>query len=218
MGEQIECTFEDFVNSATGVITTSIAEGFGLGFLEPWTFDKFLYGRNIPEITEDFSNLGIKLNHMYNKIEVDLKHLKNSNILGSKIKSVLNKFFTDYGQELPKNAEKTAYNSIVKNNMLDFGRVDELMQEEIILSVRKSEAAKIEIQKQAKIGESKTNILTENKHAVQGNFSLKSYRDKLHEIYLELCNTKHSRVEFVDGNILLNSFLKPERLNLLRTN
>ena len=218
MGEQIDCTFEDFVNSASGVITTSIAEGFGLGFLEPWTFDKFLHGRNISEITEDFSKLGIKLNHMYNKIEIDLKHLKNSGVLKSKIKSVLNKFFSDYGQELPKNAEKIAYNSIVKNNMLDFGKVDELMQEEIILSVRKSEAAKIEIQNQAKIGESKTNILAENKNAVQENFSLNSYREKLFKIYLELCNTKHSKVEFVDGNNLLKSFLKPERLNLLRTN
>ena len=73
------------MNSVSGIVTTSIAEGFGLGFLEPWTFNKFLNGRNIPDITEDFSKLGVKLDHMYSRVEIDFDHIKNKTILRPKI-------------------------------------------------------------------------------------------------------------------------------------
>ena len=41
--------------SAHRLVTTSVAEGFGLAFLEPWLFGKGLLGRNLPEITVDFA-------------------------------------------------------------------------------------------------------------------------------------------------------------------
>ena len=37
-GEDSTIEFSDLMASCEGIISTSIAEGFGLGFLEPWTF------------------------------------------------------------------------------------------------------------------------------------------------------------------------------------
>lgn len=218
LGEEFDYPFEDIMNSASGVITTSIAEGFGLGFLEPWTFDKFLCGRNISEITKDFLHLGIQLGHMYDRININLDLLPSSSSLQPKIKSVLTQFFADYGKDLPLHADIEAYNSIVQNGQLDFGRIDETMQEEIICSLIKSETALKGIRDQVQIDCTNDQLIPENKQAVREKFSLENYTDKLENIYLDLVNNPKSKIAFADGNLLLQFFLRPERLNLLRTN
>lgn len=218
LGEEFDYPFEDIMNSVSGVITTSIAEGFGLGFLEPWTFNKFLCGRNISEITKDFSHMDIQLEHMYDRININLDLLPSNSSLQPKIKSVLTRFFADYGQDLPDHAESEAYNSIVKNGQLDFGRIDETMQEEIICSIIKSETALKDIRDQVQINCTNDLLIPENKQAVREKFSLDSYTDKLKNIYFNLVNSPKSKIAFADGNLLLEFFLRPERLNLLRTN
>ena len=55
LGEQSNASFPEMVGQS--IITVSVAEGFGLGFLEPWTFGKSLCGRNLPDITSDFAEL-----------------------------------------------------------------------------------------------------------------------------------------------------------------
>jgi len=46
--------FSQLVLSAKFIITTSITEGFGFAFLEPWTAKKNLWGRKLPDICHDF--------------------------------------------------------------------------------------------------------------------------------------------------------------------
>ena len=63
-----------FLNSsrqAASIINVSVAEGFGLGFLEPWSFGKSLCGRNIPDITSDFTQLGVNLENLYSNLWVE---------------------------------------------------------------------------------------------------------------------------------------------------
>ena len=217
IGENLEYSFEEIMNSVSGIVTTSIAEGFGLGFLEPWTFNKFLNGRNIPDITEDFSKLGVKLDHMYSRVEIDFDHIKNKTLLRPKIEHVMTKFFSDYGIKPPNDGVDRAFNDIVKNNRIDFGRIDEPLQEEIILSVSKSENAKNDIKEQTKIGYSNSQLIAENALAIEKSFALDSYRDRLQKIYRLLCSSESRSIEFANGNNLLQSFLTPERINLLRT-
>ena len=52
--------FNVLVSSSDFFLTTSIMEGFGFSFLEPWTASKMLWGRAIPEICNDFINNGGK--------------------------------------------------------------------------------------------------------------------------------------------------------------
>lgn len=217
LGEKTSSTFSDMVNHAEGIISTSIAEGFGLGFLEPWTFNKFLCGRNIPEISQDFSDLGIELNHLYNRLDVDIKHLRSEEFLKPKITASLKKFFSDYGKELPSNSTDIAYHSIVKNGTLDFGRIDESSQMEIIDSVLKSPNAQKNIQLQIKTEKPNENIISKNQKNVSKYFSQKVYTDKLQFIYNSILQSDKGSLEFASGNNLLESFLTPDRLNLLRT-
>ena len=218
IGEKVNVSFQEMMNHAEGIISTSIAEGFGLGFLEPWMYEKFLCGRNIPEITQDFSNLGINLEYLYNRIDIDLKHLSSSELLKPKINSALIKYFFDYGKKLPEHATELAYRNIVQETGVDFGRLDESFQEEIICSVLNSKVSQVSIQKQVRLGRIDQKVIQENKKSVLDNFGQESYAKKVNRIYDSLLISACGNVEYANGEDLLDSFLSPSRLNLLRTN
>ena len=59
------------------VITTSVLEGFGFAYLEPWVLDRVVVGRSIPFITPDFQAQGMKLGHLYNVLIVDEQDYKD---------------------------------------------------------------------------------------------------------------------------------------------
>ena len=217
LGEKTSASFPKMVEHAEGILSTSIAEGFGLGFLEPWMSEKFLCGRNIPEITQDFSNLGINLNHLYQRLNINLEHLQNKGSMKSKIQTILEKFFLEYRREIPSNAAEIAYQSMVQNDQVDFGRLDEALQEEIILSISKSTMARDEIRSQVKLERIDSKIILKNKESITENFAQKSYTTKLKLIYGKVLHSKQDQLEYANGDHLLDSFLSPARLHLLRT-
>ena len=67
----------DMFRVADLVITTSILEGFGFAYLEPWILKRAVIGRNIPLITPDFQMQGMKLGHLYPVLLVDEKDFKD---------------------------------------------------------------------------------------------------------------------------------------------
>ena len=48
LGERPGASFEGLLGEAAAVVTTSVGEGFGLAFLEPWLFGRPLCGRDLP--------------------------------------------------------------------------------------------------------------------------------------------------------------------------
>lgn len=207
------------VSGSEAIVSTSVAEGFGLGFLEPWTFGKSLCGRNLQEITGDFSEHGVQLDNLYNRLEVDLELLPDPAALTQRIKTALTNFFNDYGEALPSGASQEAYESFVIENQVDFGRLDEPLQQEVIRAVINSEEASAAIRTQSAITSLPQNRIELNARAVQENFSMESYGTKLIQIYQDLIRVPSSdgKVGFAKGRNLLKQFLSPSRLNLLRT-
>jgi glycosyltransferase involved in cell wall biosynthesis len=61
----------DLYRASDLVITTSVLEGFGFSYIEPWLLDRAVIGRSIPYITPDFQASGMKLGHLYNALIVD---------------------------------------------------------------------------------------------------------------------------------------------------
>ena len=194
-----------------------VAEGFGLGFLEPWVFGKSLCGRNLSEITGDFTDHQIDLTNLYERLEVDLALLSQPSELHPRIASVLSKFFLDYGVEEPAGSSQIAYDSLVRNNRVDFGRLDEGLQEELILAATGSGEIRKSIRSQAKIERLDSSLIEKNAGSVRKRFSLSAYGTKLAGIYQDLLKAPPGKIEFVDGANLLGEFLSPSRLNLLRT-
>lgn len=58
-------TIAEFYSISDLVISTSVVEGFGFAFIEPWIAGTPVIGRKISYITDDFEKNGINLNHLY---------------------------------------------------------------------------------------------------------------------------------------------------------
>ena len=172
--------------------------------------------RDLPEITGDFSQHGVLLGNLYDRLELNLDLLQDSSSLALGSRS-LTKFFKDYGEELPDQAVQEAYDSIVSDNLVDFGRLDEPLQEELISAVIESDQAKESIRDQSSIDSLPPFQIEENAKAVRENFSMQAYGKKLMGIYRDLTCAPEEKVSFAKGSKLLGQFLSPSRLNLLRT-
>jgi hypothetical protein len=67
----------DMYRVADLVITTSVLEGFGFAYLEPWIADRAVIGRSIPMITPDFRAKVMKLGHLYIALIVDRQDFRD---------------------------------------------------------------------------------------------------------------------------------------------
>ncbi|QDV73592.1 HAD family hydrolase [Botrimarina mediterranea] len=59
------CDFKDALAAADAILTTSVAEGFGMVFLEAWLAGKPLIGRDLPEITSEFKAAGMRFRSLW---------------------------------------------------------------------------------------------------------------------------------------------------------
>jgi len=65
-------SLSDAYSISKAVLTTSVLEGFGFVFLEPWITDNFLIGRNINDITCDFKTYaGLSFDTLYNNLTIN---------------------------------------------------------------------------------------------------------------------------------------------------
>lgn len=62
------CDFKETLAAADAILTTSVAEGFGMVFLEAWLAGKPLVGRDLPEITREFKAAGMKFDGMWKEL------------------------------------------------------------------------------------------------------------------------------------------------------
>ena len=65
----------DILSLSEAVVTTSVQEGFGYVFHEPWLADKFVFGRNIDQVTSDFTERGLNLDHLYDHLLIPFEWL-----------------------------------------------------------------------------------------------------------------------------------------------
>jgi hypothetical protein len=218
LGEHTDATFPQMVGHAQSILSVSVAEGFGLGFLEPWTFGKGLCGRNLPDITSDFAELGVSLANLYTRLPIPLDSIPSVTQLKKTIQSALKQFYLSYQEDLPQDGTETAFQSMVANDSIDFGRLDEPNQQSIIREVAQSLDLQQEIQKNSGLEVLSGKIIDRNRQAVTEQFSLSSYAERTLNIYQELLATEEDNdCQFAKGQLLLDQYLSPTRLNLLRT-
>lgn len=63
-------TFADNLAACDFVLSTSVAEGFGMAFLEPWLAERPVVARRLAGVTEDFESSGVQLPDMYSAIPI----------------------------------------------------------------------------------------------------------------------------------------------------
>jgi hypothetical protein len=69
-GQHPDVSYIDNLLAADFVISTSVAEGFGMAFLEPWLLGREVIARRIRGVTDDFEANGLQLSKFYDSIPI----------------------------------------------------------------------------------------------------------------------------------------------------
>jgi hypothetical protein len=200
----------------SGVVTTSVAEGFGMAFLEPWMAELPLVGRDLPDITCDLKSLGIDLSMLYSRLGVPLKWIDAAR-LRNIINSRLRETWSTYGREPQPDATERAWQAAVQNDLIDFGRLDEGAQENVIGQLRQCATGRDELHPSCLSMENSRRAIAKNLSCVQRQFNPQSYGNRLMAVYQDLLRSKPGIVKSLPMDAMLDQALNPERFNLLRT-
>ncbi len=216
-GENTDAPFGHLLKQASAVLTTSVAEGFGMCFLEPWLADRPLVGRNLPSITRDFEEYGLDLSHLYTRVDIPLQWLGQSR-LRKRVAEGLQQYRSRYGAKTSDDDIERAWNSMVRQDMVDFGRLDEPLQEEVIRQVDRGMEATAHIEPPRPGNRSRASAsVKDNRRVVQENFNSRVYGRRLLELYRRVADSGRSEVGHLQAETLLEKFISPDTFSLLRT-
>ncbi len=211
--------FKTLVQSARFLITTSITEGFGFSFLEPWTANKMLWGRKLPDICDDFEEKGIQLDHLYSRLYVPVEWIGKDRLF-SKWRLCLLKNGALFNWTIDEKAISESFNGITQNGVIDVGLLDEAFQKVIISQVLSGPTSRDRLIRLNHFllhpGEvaNSTTLITNNRNKVLSNYTTARYRQNIMDIYGRIVqyDVRHR----IDKHVLLSHFFNPNAFSLLK--
>lgn len=206
--------FSELVQNSEALITTSIAEGFGLAFLEPWLEGKSLIGRKLPEITVDFEKEGIDLSSLYEALPVPLEWAGEPLFMEALERAMKNSYDA-YDKEWKSEYLDQATAAMVVEGKVDFGILDEALQRNVIRHlVNHPEDRQLLSPFPSSLTDKRINM---NCSIVKEQYGIEAYGRRLLHLYEQLAETNPSAVASASATDLLGCFLQPCRFNLLRS-
>ncbi|MGK0185631.1 MAG: glycosyltransferase involved in cell wall biosynthesis [Verrucomicrobiales bacterium] len=224
-----EHSYESWLSAARGILTTSIAEGFGLAFLEPLLLEKPVIGRDLLEVTTDFRKVGLKMSGLYQALLVP-EGWVDVDAVRDRLQELLPPHFAAYGMKFSESMVARAFEVISPlSRWIDFGALEEPFQEAVIQQlvddpesvddVRTMDVDRVLspaipwLRKRMDMG---GDLTATTRSILDGVFSLASYSDQLDRCYLHMAGDCGS-CAYVDSTAILNVFLAPERFHFLKS-
>jgi glycosyltransferase involved in cell wall biosynthesis len=206
--------FAELIKNSAALISTSIAEGFGLAFLEPWLEGKMLMGRNLPEITADFEDAGLDLSALYSALPVPLEWIGETPFFDA-LAAAMKQSYAAYDRKWESEYLERAKTSLIIDGKIDFGILDEQMQRTVIRHLVKRPEDRRFLP--PFFSASDRDRIEHNRRMVREHFGIEAYGKRLLGIYRSLAATHPGEVFSAEAGDLLDKFLQPTRFNLLRT-
>ena len=226
LGAPGKLTYAENLAAADRIITTSVAEGFGLVFLESWLSGRALVGRDLPEITRDFVASGLRLPHLGRQVRVPVSWLDLQQ-LTSDLQSSYQGVLRDYGHDVPSHSDFTsllepliadgtidfaylsseAQAAVVRRNHGDSGSREALLAENAWMSAALQSS-----------DESLAELIRHNAEVVRSEYSLPAFGQRLQSVYGRISQSQRvNRIESLsDGDRVLDAFLSLSRLHPIR--
>jgi len=217
LGEEDGLPLARNLAAADCVLTTSIAEGFGMAFLEPWMSRRALVGRRLPEITEDFEARGLRLDGLYDVLRAPVSWI-GRDVYAEALATGYDRVLTYYGRPT-QGVEplRAAALSKVRNDAVDFADLDETNQEGILRAVSDSPARRRQLlELNPAITSSLTSATREsgttirrNREIIGASYSLAAYGRRLRGIYRDALRShrEHRLTPLSHSNRILDRFL-----------
>ncbi len=216
----LKADFNVLVARCRYVLTTSVSEGFGFTFLEPWTVDKPLWGRLLPDICADFIEKGLVLDSLYERLSVPLDFF-NHRELCRRWQSAWCSAAVRFGIAVAPDAVQSEWQEISAEGMIDFGLLDERAQRQVIAHIIVNSDRYELLQRLNPFLErpgpphTTASDVNFNRLVVARHYSLESYTLRLHDVYESIISRgmiRHS----IDKGILARAFLAPRTFSLLK--
>ena len=211
--------FATLLAASESVITTSITEGFGLAFLEPWTAGKLLWGRRLEDVCSDHESNGVDLQALYDRIDVPLNwidaidyHQRWLNTVAAAARR--------YGHSLPAEAISQAFAKATKGGIVDFGMLNETCQRQVLDRLVGDASSKDELVRlnpwlrYADDVTDASTLVDRNREAIRNEYGNDRYRRQLLDIYSRV-STRPVKQQ-IDKPSLIDAFLDLDRFALLK--
>ncbi len=130
VGADDALSFAENVAASDLILTTSVAEGFGMAFLESWLAGRFLVGRDLPEVTSDFRRSGVRLDGLQARLEIPAEWVGTGQLRHA-IREAFRVNLALYGRPQPVSLSD-ALDAKTGGPTIDFGDLDEPFQEQVI--------------------------------------------------------------------------------------
>ena len=124
-------SFESWISHATHYVTCSVAEGFGLVFLESLAHRKPLIGRKLPHISHDLAKHGIDHGKLYEKILIPADWIPRES-LKRHLESSITRLWQTWNRKPNADEIESFIASLEHDGFLDFGNLPEVLQERAI--------------------------------------------------------------------------------------
>ena len=215
LGPRTGASLESMMLAAESIVTTSVAEGFGLAFLEPWLAQRPLVGRDLPDITDHFKAASLTLKHLYSELPIPLGWIAGD--LRPKLRERLKNFNAAYEKPLVDDDFEKAFADWTRGRAIDFGRLDETWQEKVIARVKSDSNAADLIRSMQPLRTPGEEALSQNNQVARTKYGIVDYGVRLEGYYQKLLSAPDESCEWLDSDRLLTRFLDPQRFCLLRT-
>ena len=234
--------FEEALKRADFFISTSVQEGFGFAFLEPWTLKKIVAGRLIPYVNKDFVDAGMEMYCFYNAIPIPVSEIKMDLFRQcwlNECQQRLTRFSLTLRNQGLNAAAENIRNSIqgletrfaelyTSGTEIDFARLDRENQANVIHRVISNPQLAENIRNSipqfltcpiASCTWDDTKTVEHNHQQVYTTYGEKQYSQRLKTIYEAVIKDPvepdSSESGYLDKEILLQSFLDPAHVFLI---
>ena len=210
------CSFADVMGSARAVITTSVKEGFGFSFLEPWTAGIAVAGRRIEYVCGDFEEAGLVFNALYPALFIPAGYAESGK-LREKTAEALTRVYAAFGLPLPPHIP-AKLDRLFSGDMYDFGIMDEELQEKILRLAAGDKTIREEIKKANPFLETLADCCVDpalaeaNRRAVSSAYSREPILKTILEAYRKTLSPVTQRIS---RSRFLELYLDPGRLSLV---
>lgn len=196
-------SFREVVEWSDACITTSVGEGFGMSYLEPYAMGRNVAGRDLPGITAGFKHDGVDLAHLYPALPVPADAVDAD--FWRRAEHAIHSWRTHMGEGRPVDM-KNLQQQWIHDGRIDFGRLDEAAQQHVL---RTGVAADTELV----FGDARTQI--HNRDAIRNVYAPDSYLNRLRALYRDV--GAPGRLAYANGFRVRDSFLDITGILLLRT-
>jgi glycosyltransferase involved in cell wall biosynthesis len=214
----LKTSFSELMGSSIAVLTTSVKEGFGFSYLEPWAAGRAVIGRRIDYVCRDFEDTGIQFDSLYAFIKIPMVYL-SAPTLRQKMETALESTYKSFKLKTPHYIKNMMMDDIFTHDYFDFGRLDEELQAGLLRTLCANHVVLEDI---AAVNPFLANLsrwtpnedlIIQNKYHVENSYGRDHIFNILKQSYNQVMN--HPVKHKISKSILLELFLDPLKMSLV---